>query len=82
MKKVIMVFAVLAIFSFAGCGGGPEKEYESIRREFWTLIAKGKDPGKAVVEADMKKFRVATPDEQKKLIESAKKDLEVIKGMK
>ncbi len=28
MKKAIMVFTVLAMFGFVGCGGGPEKEYE------------------------------------------------------
>ncbi|MBQ8112668.1 MAG: hypothetical protein IJ146_05615 [Kiritimatiellae bacterium] len=79
MKKVIMVFTVLVIFGFAGCGGGPEKEYEAIRREFWTIIAKGEDPGK-VLEVDMQEFRAASPEKQKKLIESAKKDLGVLKG--
>ena len=79
MKKVIMVYTVLVIFGFAGCGGGPEKEYEAIRREFWTIIAKGEDPGK-VLEVDMQEFRAASPEKQKKLIESAKKDLGVLKG--
>lgn len=79
MNKAIMAFAVLAMVGIVGCGGGPEKEYEAIRREFWTLIAKGEKPGK-VLEVDMQKFRAASPEEQKKLIESAKKDLDAIKG--
>ena len=82
MNKVIMFFTVLVMFGIVGCGSGLEKEYEAIRREFWTVIAKGKDPGKAVVEADMKKFREASPEQQKKLIESAKEDLKVIKSVK
>ena len=79
MKKVIMAVAVLAMVGIVGCGGGPEKEYEAIRREFWSIIAKGDEPGK-VLEVDMQKFQAASPEEQKKLIESAKKDLEALKG--
>ena len=79
MNKVTMVFAMLAMLGMTGCGSGPEKEYEAVRREFWTIVAKGKKPGK-VLEVDMQKFRAASPEEQKKLIESAKKDLEVMKG--
>ena len=74
-----MVFTALVMFGIAGCGGSSEKEYESVRREFWTVVAKGKEPGKAVVEADMKKFRAASAEEQKKLIESAKADLAELK---
>ena len=79
MNKVIMSFVVLTMLGIVGCGGGPEKEYEAIRREFWTIITKGKKPGK-VLEVDMQKFRTASPEVQKKLIESAKKDLAAAKG--
>ena len=79
MNKAIMAFAVLTMVGIVGCGGGPEKEYEAIRREFWTIIAKGEKPGKAL-EVDMQKFRAASPEAQKKLIESAKKDLDVLKA--
>ena len=81
MNKVIMVFAVLAMVCTVGCGGGPEKEYEALRREFWTIIAKGEEPGK-VLEVDMQKFRAASPEEQKKLLESAKEDLDVMKRLR
>lgn len=78
MNKVTMVLAMLTMLGITGCGSGPEKEYEAIRREFWTIIANGEKPGK-VLEVDMQKFRSASPEDQKKLIESAKKDLDAIK---
>lgn len=81
MNKVIMGIAVLATICTVGCGGGPEKEYEAVRREFWTIIAKGEEPGKAL-EVDMQNFRAASPEEQKKLLKSAKEDLDVMKRLR
>ncbi len=79
MNKVVMVFTALVMFGIAGCGGSSEKEYEAVRRELWTVVAKGKEPEKALVETDMKKFRAASAEEQKKLIESAKAELAKLK---
>ena len=79
MNKAIMAFAVLAMVGIVGCGGGLEKEYEAIRREFWTIIPNGEKPGESL-EVDMQKFRAASTEEQKKLIESAKKALGLAKA--
>ncbi len=75
-----MAMVMLGMLCIAGCGG-PESEYESIRREFHTIIGNGKKPVPAMIDAEMKEFRAMSPEEQKKRIASAKEDLEVIKSV-
>ena len=83
MKLLINMIMGITLLGTVGCGNSGndvEREYLKIRTEFWTVVGDGKLT-QATVDADMKAFRGKSSDEQLKLLESAKKDLAVMKGI-